>query len=119
MSDTLFDKYGGIETFSAVVSNFYQKVLDSEALASFFVDVDMESLMSHQTNFIAKVLGGPDEYAGRDVAVAHAGLNISEGNFQEVAELLTEALEEAGVEDDDVVSIITVVAGLKDQIVTT
>lgn len=118
MSDTLFSKYGGIETFSAVVSNFYQKVLDSENLASFFTGVDIEALMSHQTNFIAKALGGPDEYAGRDVSVAHANMGITEENFTEVAELLTEALEEAGVESDDVTTIIGVVASLKDQIVS-
>ena len=28
MAETLFDKYGGFETFSVVVKNFYQKILD-------------------------------------------------------------------------------------------
>ncbi len=118
MPDTLFNKYGGIETFSSVVSNFYRKILDSEDLASFFTGVDIEALMNHQTNFIAKALGGPDEYAGRDLAVAHANMGITDENFTEVAELLAEALEEAGVESDDVATIVGVVANLKSQIVT-
>ncbi len=117
MADTLFEKYGGLKTFSEVVSSFYQKVLDSDELEPFFRGVDLESLMSHQTNFIAKALGGPDQYAGRDMTAAHANLHISNENFNEVAELLTEALEEAGVEEQDVGAIISTIASLKDQIV--
>ena len=52
MNTTLYDKYGGFETFSTVVRNFYQKILDSEELAPYFDNVNMEKLMSHQTNFI-------------------------------------------------------------------
>ena len=46
MAETLFDKYGGFTTFSTVVSNFYQKILDSEQLAGYFDGVNMERLMA-------------------------------------------------------------------------
>ena len=119
MSVTLFEKYGGFATFSSVVSNFYQKVLDSEHLAPYFNGIDMEALMDHQTNFIAKALSGPDKYKGRDLKQVHMPLGITSEHFSEVAELLEEALDEAGVATDDVESIITLVASLKDQIVST
>lgn len=118
MSETLFDKYGGIETFSAVVRNFYTKVLDSNLLEPYFRGTDMNHLMEHQTNFLAKVLGGPDLYQGRNILSAHKGLNISEAAFAEVAELLSDALEEADIEDKDIEYIIIAVAQLKDQIVS-
>ncbi len=118
MTDTLFKKYGGLKTFSAVVSSFYTKVLDSSELEPFFRGVDMERLMSHQTHFIVKALGGPDAYKGRDIAAAHSNLQISDENFTEVAELLSDALEEAGVEEQDVETIINTIASLKNQIVT-
>jgi len=119
MADTLFDKYGGFSTFSLVVSSFYKKVLDNDELESYFEGVDMERLMSHQTNFIAKVLGGPNQYEGRDLKAVHARFNISLPHFQEVAELLEEALDEAGVDGEDTKTIISVVASLQNQIVST
>jgi len=115
--ETLFNKYGGLETFGAVVNSFYQKVLDSEQLEPFFQNIDIERLMSHQTNFIAKALGGPDQYAGKDIDAAHANLNISTEHFMEVADLLSEALDEAGVEEEDIETIIGIIASLKNKIV--
>ncbi len=118
MAQSLFDKYGGFETFSAVVSNFYQKVLDSEELRPYFEGIKMERLMSHQTNFISLALGGPNKYEGRDIVEAHGKLHISEPHFMEVVDLLDEALEEGGVEEQDVASINAIVMSLKAQIVS-
>ena len=117
MSETLFDKYGGFETFSAVFNNFYRKVLDSEKIAHYFEGINIERLISHQTNFLARVLGGPDKYNGRNLAEAHKGMNITLPDFVEVAELLEESLEEEGVEAQDIKLIIKTVAELQDQIV--
>jgi len=118
MGSNLYDKYGGFETFSTVVSNFYQKILDSEELAPYFDNVNMERLMSHQTNFISTALGGPDNYTGIDLKRAHAPYKITIPHFQEVAELLEESLDEAGVEQDDISTIISLVTSLMDQIVS-
>jgi hemoglobin len=117
-NETLYDKYGGFDTFSVVVSNFYQKILDSDELAHYFDSVNMERLMSHQTNFISTALGGPERSHGIDLKKAHAPYKITIPHFNEVAELLEESLEEADVESDDVATIITLVASLMDQIVT-
>jgi len=118
VAGTLFELYGGFATFSAVVNSFYQKVLDSDELAPYFDNVNMERLMSHQTNFIATALGGPDNYEGRDLKQVHARYNITVPHFQEVGELLSESLEEAGVKDEDVATIMNLISGLMDQIVS-
>jgi len=118
MAETLFDKYGGFDTFTQVVTRFYQKVLDNEQLQGYFAATNMERLISHQTNFLSKVLGGPDRYQGLDLKAAHASLKITVADFNEVAELLEEALDEGGVEQADIVTIISAVAGLQDQIVS-
>lgn len=117
MSQSLFDKYGGFNTFTAVVSSFYQKVLDSNELEYYFRNVNIDSLMAHQTNFISRALGGPDAYEGQDLRQAHINLDITIPHFQEVAELLGEALEEAGVAAEDIDSIITLVGSLQDQVI--
>jgi hemoglobin len=113
---TLYDKYGGFDTFSAVVGNFYHKILDSEELSPYFESVNMEKLMSHQTQFIATALGGPDKYANVDLQAVHSRYNITVPHFIEVVELLEESLAEASVEPADIATIITLVSGLMDQI---
>lgn len=117
MAETLFDKYGGFDTFSAVVTSFYQKVLGSDQVAHYFSGVKMERLIRHQTNFLSKVLGGPDRYEGRDLKTVHASLNITAPDFNEVADLLEETLVEASVEEDDIATILIAFASFQDEIV--
>jgi len=109
---SLYDKYGGFDTFSMVVGNFYQKILDSEELSPYFETVNMEKLMSHQTQFIATALGGPNKYASVDLKAVHAPYKITVPHFTEVVELL----DEASVEQEDIASIIALVSELMDQI---
>ena len=49
---------------------------------------------------------------------AHKHLKVTEADFGEVATILKENLEDAGVEAADVNTIIGVVAGYADQIIT-
>ena len=77
MKETLYDKYGGFSAIATIVHDFYDRVVASDVLAGYFEDVDMERLISHQTQFLCKVLGGPDNYTGRSLKAAHRNLNIS------------------------------------------
>lgn len=118
MSDeSLFHKYGGFSSVGSVVLSFYEKILDTEELVPYFDGIDMERLIGHQTDFLCMILGGPAHYSGRDLRAAHQRLHISEPDFFTVADLLEEALEEAGLEDEDIEAIIKVVAGTKKDIV--
>lgn len=115
---TLFDKYGGFATFNQLTQNFYQKLLDSPQVSHYFNQVNIEVLAKHQTNFIASALGGPSLYEGRDISSAHQGLNINQQDFQEVLYALEESLEEIGVEEPDIKTILTLVDGYRSQIVS-
>ncbi len=118
MAESLYDKYGGFPTVSAVVHAFYDKLLDDDDLADFFDGVPMDRLMDHQVKFLCKVLGGPDNFNGRALKAAHANLDIDEEAFSLVAGHLKETLEESGVEPQDVTTILGIVASTKDDIVT-
>lgn len=116
---TLFEKYGGFSTISKIVSEFYDRVLAQESLAPFFQDVNMERLMSHQTQFIAMVMGAPaNQYQGRELSTAHSGLNIKSEHFDLVAKILTEVLRDGGVEEADVQTMLSAVASTRKDIVT-
>jgi hemoglobin len=113
----LYDKYGGFATISKIVHAFYDKVLASPSLDPYFAKVEMEALIDHQTKFLCKVLGGPDNYAGRAMRSVHQGRGITPEVFAEVAGLLQESLEEAHVEPTDVKTILGVVASVRRDVV--
>ena len=117
MSTNLFEKYGGFATVSTIVRQFYKDILLSPNLKGYFEGVDMENLIDHQTKFISHVLGGPAEYTGRTLAVSHQGLKITSDDFDEVAEILQETLEDAGMSDDDVETVMGIVGSVKNDIV--
>ena len=118
MSTNLYDKYGGFAGVSNVVQSFYEKISDSDSLAPYFDGVDMSKLIHHQTNFLCKVLGGPDNYKGASLAAAHRSMKITTAAFDEVAQLLKESMDEAGMESADVATILGVVGSVKNDIVT-
>ena len=79
MSESLFDKYGGVETLKPLVKEFYNRIMATPNLARYFINTDMEVLIRHQVQFIAVVMGKPAAFnEGTDMGVAHQNFNISE-----------------------------------------
>jgi len=112
-----YDAIGGGPAVSAVVNDFYVRVLADPRLAPYFEGVDMARLKRHQVLLVSQVLGGPDSYDGRPLAEAHEGLGIDHDDFAAVAGHLTAAMKEAGVPDDIVIRAIAVVASTEPDIV--
>ena len=117
MAQSLYEKYG-FEVISDVVHDFYGRVLKSKIAAPYFEGYNVPRIIHHQTQFLCSLLGGPNQYEGRDLATAHAALQITEEVFGEVADLLDETLEDHGVPDDERALILAKVAAAKTQVVT-
>jgi len=96
----LYERLGGEKAFQAIVSDFYERVLADPALAPFFKGVDMDALRQHQAAFLIQALGGPKEYHGRELRVAHSGLKIAKKDFYAVSDHLMNALAAMGVDED-------------------
>ena len=121
MTDTntqsLFHKLGGKPAVTAVVENFYQRLLADDSVAPFFADTDMPKQRSHQIAFVGMALGGPKEYQGMAMRSAHDGRGITDTHFDTVAGHLQAALAWAGVGAEDVNTIIETVGGLRNDVV--
>ncbi|WP_254762353.1 group I truncated hemoglobin [Natrinema marinum] len=118
MSETLYERLGGEDAIAAVVDEFYDRVVADEQVAHYFDDIDMQEQRAHQTKFISSVTGGPVDYSGREMAAAHADLEIGPADFEAIATHLDEALASFDVDDDDRQAVLEAVAGLRDDIVT-
>ena len=105
MEQNLFEKYGGFSTVSRIVMQFYDKALDSNILADYFEDIEMERLIDHQTKFVASLMGGPASYTDEMLTQLHAHLDIDDQAFDEMAALFRATLEEAGLDPEDVAAV--------------
>ena len=119
MSESLFDKYGGVETLTPLVREFYKRIMATPNLGRYFINTDMEVLIRHQVQFIAVVMGKPAAfYEGMDMEAAHANVNISDRSFEDVIDVLEETLRDFEVEELDIIEIIDKAKSLKKQIVS-
>ena len=102
MAQTLFEKYGGVKSVSRVVMTFYEMALDSDQIGDHFADVDMPRLIDHQTKFVSSLLGGPASFSDERLEVVHRSLGISHPDFDEMANLMGDALAQHGVSEADI-----------------
>ncbi len=104
MSST-FQKYGGFSAVSRVVMSFYEKVLDSDIVGHHFEDVDMPRLMDHQTKFVSALMGGPAAMDDDRLEYVHRKLDITSQEFDEIVYLLSEAMDQNGMDEADIQSV--------------
>lgn len=112
-----YDAIGGGPAVSAVVNDFYERVLGDPQLAPYFEGIDIRQVKRHQVLLVTQVLGGPNNYDGRPLAEAHAGLGVDHDDFAAVAGHLTGAMRDAGVPEDILMRAIAVVAATEPDIV--
>jgi hemoglobin len=115
---SIYDTIGGEPAVRAAVDDFYARVLADKQLAAFFTGTDLQRLKAHQRAFIAAAIGGPEIYAGRDMASAHAALGIGDDDFDAVVGHLVGTLTALGVPEDTIGQIGRALTPLRGAIVT-
>jgi hemoglobin len=115
---SIYDSIGGAPAVHAAVDDFYARVLADPQLAPFFTNADLQHLKAHQRAFIAAAIGGSEIYAGRDMASAHAGLAITDADFDTVVAHLVDTLAGLGVPEETIGQIGSALAPLRSDIVT-
>jgi truncated hemoglobin YjbI len=97
MKQTLFDAVGGLPALQKVHKIFYDKVYAHPWIGQFFIGHSQEAIENRQTSFMAEKMGGPVEYLGKDIEIAHEAMYITEELFELRKQLLDESLQEAGL----------------------
>lgn len=113
---TLYEKLGGQEAITAVVDNFYDRMMKDDTVNYFFKETDMEKQRRHQAQFISFALGGPNQYTGQSMAKAHEGMNLQMEHFMTVGKHLSDALKDFNVSQEDIDTVINHLLTLKDDV---
>lgn len=112
-----YERIGGAAAVKAAVDVFYDRVLADPELAGYFEKIDMVGQRRHLAAMLTTVLGGPNEYRGRELAEAHQPLNIPLAHYALVGEHLIATLTSLGVPADVLVDVRTVLSQVQDQVV--
>ena len=114
---SLYDKLGGDAAVNAAVDIFYRKVLVDDRINSYFDGIDMERQAAKQKAFLTMVLGGPNNYTGKDMREGHKHLvGLNDGHVDAVIENLGATLKELGVSDEDIGQVAAIAESVRDDV---
>ena len=118
MRSTIYDQIGGAPAVTAVVDEFYERLVADPDLLSYFDGRDMARLKAHQRALVTVALGGTsEEYGGRMMHPAHAGLGITHEAFDKVLDHLSSVLTDAGVPAVTTAKILAILQPLRTDVV--
>jgi len=109
---TLYQRLGGYDAIAAVTDDFIGRLLGDPTFARFFPGLSTDS-KKHLRQLVVEQLcqaaGGPCIYTGRTMKASHAGLAITEGEWNAAAGHLVASLNKFHVgakEKDEVVAFV-------------
>lgn len=117
-AESLYQRVGGTEAVKALVEELHERLLSDSRLSHIFSQVkDLPRLRSHTVKMLVAALGGPNDYAGRDMASAHFGYPIGHTEFTIVIEHIGAAATEVGLSEDLISEIRNILEPLRREIV--
>jgi hypothetical protein len=107
----MYAKYGG-PAFLAVRDSIVSKALAAptamlgdafQNFASTSTPAEIDGFKQNLADFLVMVYGGPNNYQGASMAVAHTGLGITSDQYDYfIASVVVPALSDNGVASDDI-----------------
>jgi hemoglobin len=94
---SLYDRLGGKAAIVAVVDDFVANCAADKRINTFFAATaaDKNRLAAFKNKLVDQICeaaGGPCKYTGKDMKAAHAGMSISNSDFNALVEDLTKSL---------------------------
>jgi hemoglobin len=119
---TLYERLGGVEAISAVVDQFLTNVaadnVINERFAPSVADPDrFQALRDNLIDQICAGTGGPCTYEGQTMLEAHAGMNITDTEFNALVADLVAALNEFEVPEAEQTELLGILGPMKTDIV--
>lgn len=119
---SLYDRLGGKKAISAVVDQFVSNVANDKRINKFFAEAasDNKRLAAFKQKLVDQICeasGGPCKYKGKDMKTAHAGMGVSEADFNALVEDLVAALDKFNVPEAEKNELLGALGPMKGDIV--
>ncbi len=121
--DTLYDRLGGEEGITTVVTNaVVNRIAADPKINAYFLNssVDVGIVIGCLVDQLGNISGGPQEYPNancRDMKTSHEGLGISDADFNDLAGHFVDEMAANGVAQADIDAVVAALTGMHDDIV--
>jgi hemoglobin len=117
---TLYKRVGGYDALAAVTDDFLARLLADAQFSKFFAGHSTESIKRIRqlvVDELCAATGGPCVYIGRDMKTSHAGLGITEKDWDASVKHLVATLDKFKVPAKEKDDVLAAVSTLKKDIV--
>jgi len=117
---SLYERLGGYDGIAKVVDEFIGRLVADKQFEKFFIGQSTDSrkkIRNHVIEQFCAAAGGPCLYTGRDMKTTHAGLGITEAEWNAGANHLVAALDKYKVDEKSKAEVVAFVSTLKKDIV--
>ncbi|MDG1752902.1 MAG: group 1 truncated hemoglobin [Thalassotalea sp.] len=94
---TLYQELGGAPKVEQIVDAFIQNIASDPDVINYFTHANVDHFRKGFIQHFCEATDGPCTFEGDSMRDIHTGMNITEGDFNRVVELLVKALEESQV----------------------
>jgi hemoglobin len=117
MERTLYERLGGMESITAVVEDFRDRVARDDRINQKFARTDLDRLRKMLIDQVCEATGGPCKYTGRSMKYAHAGMSVTSGEFDGLVQDLVATMNHFKVGKTEQNELLGVLGPLKTDIV--
>jgi len=117
---SLYERLGGYNALAAVVDDFIVRLVTDKQFEKFFVghsDDSKKRIRQHILDQFCAATGGPCVYTGREMKTSHAGLGITNADWDAAARHLAASLDKFKVPEKEKNEVLAFVTTLKKDIV--
>jgi hemoglobin len=114
---SLYDRLGGKKALEAVVGELWNNVAADKRINARFAKTKPEAFGAQLVDFLCEASGGPCKYKGKDMTAAHKGMNLSEAEFNALAEDTVKALDKFKVPAQEKGEVMNMLGGLKGAVI--
>ncbi|MEW6323085.1 MAG: group 1 truncated hemoglobin [Acidobacteriota bacterium] len=117
---SLYKRLGGYDAIAAVTDDFIVRLAGDATLTRFFSGHSTDSqqrLRQHVIDLLCEATGGPCVYKGRTMKTSHAGLGITEADWNRSVEHLVATLARFKVPGKEKDELLAIASTLKQDIV--
>ena len=114
---SLYERLGGKPAITAVIDDFIGNVAADTRINKRFAGTDVPRLKTMLVDQVCEATGGPCKYTGRNMRDAHAGMKITDAEFNALVEDLVKSLDKFKVPAREKNELLGVLGPMKTDIV--
>jgi hemoglobin len=112
---SMYERLGGYDAIAAVTDELIDRLAE-EKFAS-FSEASLRKVRQNIVDFICEATGGPCFYTGRDIQTAHAGIGITQAQWDNFVVVFGQTMDDFEVPEDIQADFGAMMLPLEDQIV--